>query len=453
MLLLIVVDLPAFAKSQVWSKATASIILRSFYDKLENLQQFSRHDPMLSFQNGTKDPATPDTSVASAAAATPAVTVSTAAPAENVTAASNARAVISDENPTSQSQVFGRMKSPPKCDPSLKKDAKTTEELSKYTFTPGMPVTLAFAKEESSPVTPIPESSSSSACSTENGNGCEKVPASQAEKQGKLNRKILLRTESRQGRESQRWSMEAETHQRVRLVTGCVPILKDGRILFVSASRKAEWILPKGGWEQDETLEESAVRETYEEAGVLGTLGPELAPIQYETRKSKKRRKEMIELLRKSNTADDGAFDESKPPLHTIASPSTDGSPEPGAPNAMPKVTLVCHSSILSDAVVNRIRESKPKMRSDETSSCASNASDSSTYSLVKMTLFPLYVSEIRDTWPESGRFRKIVDIDEAIEMLESRDELRLALIQVKERRLHLVYETPATVVQKEAED
>ena len=66
------------------------------------------------------------------------------------------------------------------------------------------------------------------------------------------------------------------------------------------------------------------------------------------------------------------------------------------------------------------------------------------------MTLFPLYVSEVRDSWPESGRFRKIVGIDEAIDMLESREELRSALIQVKERGLHLTSEAPLTVVQKD---
>ncbi len=57
------------------------------------------------------------------------------------------------------------------------------------------------------------------------------------------------------------------------------------------------------------------------------------------------------------------------------------------------------------------------------------------------MTLFPLYVSTVADVWPESGRFRKAVDIDEAIEMLESRPELRKAILDVKEEGQHLVSE------------
>lgn len=349
-------------------------------------------------------------------------------------------------------ETIGRKKAPPKCDnPKLRKDAKTADELRQYAFTGTIVTPEDHHHLESISPTPIPASSSSSAASSSTTTDQMMMHAGAAPfaasagvqvvvgKQHELNRRALLRTASRQGRESQRWSTEADTNQRVRLVTGCVPILKDGRILFVSASRKLEWILPKGGWERDESLEESAVRETFEEAGVLGTLGPQLTPIQYETRKSKKRRKDMADLLKKTK---DFLTDESegstKDPLHittnTIASPSI---ADPG--------------TILSDAVVNRIRESKPSKRSDETSS---NASDSSTYSLVRMTLFPLYVSEVKDQWPESGRFRKTVHIDEAIEMLASREEFRSALIEVKERNLHLVSETaPATIVQKDPQD
>jgi len=87
-----------------------------------------------------------------------------------------------------------------------------------------------------------------------------------------------------------------------RMVTGCVPIVEGGRILLVSASRKSEWILPKGGWETDELMEESAIRECFEEAGVLGVLGPRLSEIEYETRKGKKRRLEFEEFQKKSQT-------------------------------------------------------------------------------------------------------------------------------------------------------
>ncbi|KAJ3010987.1 UNVERIFIED_CONTAM: hypothetical protein HDU68_001875, partial [Siphonaria sp. JEL0065] len=72
----------------------------------------------------------------------------------------------------------------------------------------------------------------------------------------------------RQGRETQVY-----TYEGARKVVGVVPVLPDGRIVMVSsAKRKNEWILPKGGAETDESLEQSALREAYEEAGISGTL-------------------------------------------------------------------------------------------------------------------------------------------------------------------------------------
>jgi hypothetical protein len=58
------------------------------------------------------------------------------------------------------------------------------------------------------------------------------------------------------------------------------------------------------------------------------------------------------------------------------------------------------------------------------------------------MTLFPLYVSEVLERWPESGRIRKAVDIDEAIKILESRSEFHAILLEVKAKGLHLVQHT-----------
>lgn len=55
------------------------------------------------------------------------------------------------------------------------------------------------------------------------------------------------------------------------------------------------------------------------------------------------------------------------------------------------------------------------------------------------MTLFPLYVREIKDDWPEKGRFRKALPLDEAIDMLDNRPELQAVLMEVKERGLHIV--------------
>ncbi|RKP10973.1 NUDIX hydrolase domain-like protein, partial [Thamnocephalis sphaerospora] len=57
-------------------------------------------------------------------------------------------------------------------------------------------------------------------------------------------------------------------------VSVCIPVDREhGRVMLVSSrSRPNEWILPKGGWESDESKERSAEREAWEEAGVLGQI-------------------------------------------------------------------------------------------------------------------------------------------------------------------------------------
>merc|ERR1712113_673803 len=59
-------------------------------------------------------------------------------------------------------------------------------------------------------------------------------------------------------------------------------------ILMITSRRtKSTNILPKGGWEQDETLEAAATRETLEEAGVRGELkGSKLGPYNFESQRS-----------------------------------------------------------------------------------------------------------------------------------------------------------------------
>jgi ADP-ribose pyrophosphatase YjhB (NUDIX family) len=255
----------------------------------------------------------------------------------------------------------------------------------------------------------------------------------------KLNAKVALQKTSRQGRSTQRWLSDDVNGGTIRLTTGCVPILRGGKILFVSSSRKPEWIIPKGGWEQDETLEESAVRECFEEAGVLGVLGPKLQDIQYETRKAKKRRLEMEEWERsqkvKAESSDASKSDTDHHEEAIISPISSSASTTTTAPCPAP----------LSNEVIARIREEAQAKAPP--SSCQHNKTDngsvsSSTYSQVRLALFPLYVSQVLEKWPESGRLRKAVDIDEAIEMLASRPELRSCLQEVKDRGLHLVSES-----------
>mmetsp|Transcript_12944 Transcript_12944/g.38677 ORF Transcript_12944/g.38677 Transcript_12944/m.38677 type:complete len:187 (-) Transcript_12944:579-1139(-) len=84
-------------------------------------------------------------------------------------------------------------------------------------------------------------------------------------------------TEARTGRELQRYdnNVEGDTDKGVRLCCGCVPLVWDAeagvRVLIVS-SRKKAWTLPKGGWEDNETADEAALRECWEEAGAIGEL-------------------------------------------------------------------------------------------------------------------------------------------------------------------------------------
>eukprot|EP00555_Chaetoceros_dichaeta_P012802 CAMPEP_0198257932 /NCGR_PEP_ID=MMETSP1447-20131203/7482_1 /TAXON_ID=420782 /ORGANISM="Chaetoceros dichaeta, Strain CCMP1751" /LENGTH=173 /DNA_ID=CAMNT_0043944947 /DNA_START=6 /DNA_END=524 /DNA_ORIENTATION=+ len=64
------------------------------------------------------------------------------------------------------------------------------------------------------------------------------------------NTTLLHRATSRIGRDHQRFALDPHTNlPTTRLTVGSVPILRDGKILMVSSSRKPRWILPKGGWE------------------------------------------------------------------------------------------------------------------------------------------------------------------------------------------------------------
>ncbi|OBZ83115.1 Diphosphoinositol polyphosphate phosphohydrolase aps1 [Choanephora cucurbitarum] len=60
----------------------------------------------------------------------------------------------------------------------------------------------------------------------------------------------------------------------IRQVAGCLPIdpINKRFLLVTSSSNPNVWVIPKGGWEQGETQQQAAMRETWEEAGVKGKI-------------------------------------------------------------------------------------------------------------------------------------------------------------------------------------
>jgi len=72
-----------------------------------------------------------------------------------------------------------------------------------------------------------------------------------------------------------------------RLVSGCIPYMlrEEGgeesgcqdvlgrlQVLMISTPKRGDLIFPKGGWEDDESIDEAACREAFEEAGVKGVI-------------------------------------------------------------------------------------------------------------------------------------------------------------------------------------
>jgi len=239
-------------------------------------------------------------------------------------------------------------------------------------------------------------------------------------------------SKSRQGRDQQRWDKDSDETSWIRLTTGVVPITNDGRVVFVSSARKKEWILPKGGWESDELLEQSALRESYEEAGLLGNLGPQLSDVCFETRKSKKRRMENQELAKRVKADQESATDDpiscssssivsSEDHIDFSTPTSNRNNPNPN-PNPNPSIpdSELCNSSAPPRTEPSQ-EEHTPKKY----------------LGICRMTLFPLYITEVLDTWPESGRSRKLFSINEAIDMV-TRPHLKEVLVEVKQRGLHM---------------
>lgn len=141
----------------------------------------------------------------------------------------------------------GRIKAPPICRvPSLRKMNMTAEALSEWCFD------LGDVLNDSNAAHVNGDSNNDDGGV---GDGDDDDVTATSDQWAKFKENILQRTESRNGRDHQRFANDPETGHLLRLTTGSVPIMKDGRILLISSSRKEEWILPKGGWESDEEME------------------------------------------------------------------------------------------------------------------------------------------------------------------------------------------------------
>ncbi|KAI5202415.1 hypothetical protein E4T38_05541 [Aureobasidium subglaciale] len=65
-----------------------------------------------------------------------------------------------------------------------------------------------------------------------------------------------------------------------RLVAGIVPLSKDRKnVLLIQSMRRGGWVIPKGGWEVDETVEQAACREAWEESGAICKIQADLGKI------------------------------------------------------------------------------------------------------------------------------------------------------------------------------
>uniref|UniRef100_A0A0R0J1G2 Nudix hydrolase domain-containing protein n=1 Tax=Glycine max TaxID=3847 RepID=A0A0R0J1G2_SOYBN len=78
-----------------------------------------------------------------------------------------------------------------------------------------------------------------------------------------------------------------------RQVVGCIPYRyknngtqdKELEVLVISAQKGHGMQFPKGGWETDESMEQAALRETIEEAGVVGSVESKLGKWYYKSKR------------------------------------------------------------------------------------------------------------------------------------------------------------------------
>ncbi len=73
-------------------------------------------------------------------------------------------------------------------------------------------------------------------------------------------------------------TMHKEVPKESRLASRVILVDQDRRVLYLNASEPktghAFWVMPGGGLEHNESFEEAAIREAYEESGCTFSLGP-----------------------------------------------------------------------------------------------------------------------------------------------------------------------------------
>ena len=92
---------------------------------------------------------------------------------------------------------------------------------------------------------------------------------------------------ARTGRHLQRYDDDG-----CRQVVGCIPYRymrkgeeKELEVLVISTQNGIGMQFPKGGWETDESMEQAALRETIEEAGVVGNIQSKLGKWFYKSKR------------------------------------------------------------------------------------------------------------------------------------------------------------------------
>ena len=100
--------------------------------------------------------------------------------------------------------------------------------------------------------------------------------------------------------------MGSETSRSLKRADGCVVYRRDGDVLLILLilDKYGRWTLPKGHLEPDESEEQAAAREVFEETAVSGALGPLVTRISYTVIKNGQARPKQVAFFLLSAAGD-----------------------------------------------------------------------------------------------------------------------------------------------------